>query len=83
MSAMEFAQWFVYMTHEELLPEVDRLRHAQLLAATHTGAVVNTSKQPWTAEDFTDINVWPSSEEVVASTQTLADQVAFFNGVRK
>jgi hypothetical protein len=81
MSAQEFGEWKAMFTAEELHPAADRLRHAQLIAAVHTGEIHRKDKRPWTAADFMDSDPWavrepaaqPSIEAQVASINKLLD----------
>jgi len=58
MSAQEFEEWKVYCRHEQLHPGVDRLRHAQLLAAISQGEIRRRGGKAWTAGDFMKAAPW-------------------------
>ncbi|MDP3797404.1 MAG: hypothetical protein Q8R06_09675 [Polaromonas sp.] len=80
MSAEEFGEWMVFYQHEQLHPGVERLRHAQLLAAHHNGPFMRQDKQIWQAHHLLPPEPWtapPAPPEVTALT--LAEQVARIN----
>ncbi len=81
MSAQEFAEWFVYMSHEELLPDVERIRHAQLRAAVFTAGGVKSPRGQggWSFGDFMSLDAWPESQTAIPKLP-LVKQVAHLNG---
>lgn len=59
MNAEEFAQWIVWMDAEQIGPQWDRFRHAQMLAAVQNGGrYEHTSKRPFYAADFMPDDPW-------------------------
>ncbi len=80
MSASEFGEWQVFIQKEGLHPAADRLRHAQLLAGIHNGALSRHDKQPWTAATFMGADPWAPEVELVQPTaQTLQAQIDGMN----
>jgi len=67
MSAQEFAEWQIVFRKEQLHPGVMRMRHAQVLATTLTGAASRKDRKPWTAADFMEHDVWAPAPEQVAA----------------
>lgn len=63
-------------------PEWDALRHAQLLAAAHNGALVRTDKRQWAAADFMPRDPWapaaprPGPPVAESAQQLLANMVS-------
>jgi hypothetical protein len=83
MSALEFGEWFVYLSREELLPEAERIRHAQLRAAVYTGpAKAPDAARGWSYTDLTEPNAWPPIAPPMPP-KSIAQQVAELNGMRK
>jgi hypothetical protein len=80
MSAEEFAEWFVYMSHEELLPEVERIRHAQSRATVLTagGVTAPRGRGGWGLGDLMSLDAWPEPKAAVAELP-LAEQIAQLN----
>lgn len=58
LSAQEFTQWMVWMQAEQIGPEWDALRHAQLQAAVANGALVKQDRKAWTAAEFMRADPW-------------------------
>lgn len=59
MSAQEFGEWFVYMTREQLHPENDRIRHAQLRSDVLSGPATPVGRKQWDLSDFMELDAWP------------------------
>lgn len=81
MSAEEFAEWFAFMTHEELLPVVDRIRHAQVRAAVLTAGGVKSPRGQggWALGDLMPLEAWPEPKPSI-DRLPLAEQIAQLNG---
>lgn len=83
MSAEEFGEWQAMFTREQLHPAAERMRHAQLLAATHNGALRKPDKTLWKASQFLDTEPWQiedhEPESPQPTPQQLAAQVASIN----
>lgn len=58
LGAQEFVQWMQWMQAEQVGPDWDALRHAELLAAVANGAVVKPDKRMFTAADFQRPDPW-------------------------
>ncbi len=58
MSAQEFARWQAWLDAHRIGPVWDALRHAELLAALHNGAMAKPDKQPFRAADFMPPDPW-------------------------
>lgn len=82
MSALEFGEWFVYLSREELLPEAERIRHAQLRAAVYTGPAKAPTARGWSYADLTEPNAWPPIA-APEPPKSIAQQVAELNGRRR
>jgi hypothetical protein len=82
ISAQEFARWQVWMDAHRVGPGWAALRHAELLAATHNGAVLKQDKRPFTAADFMPHDPWapPPPPPEVCSAQAMAAQLAALRG---
>jgi hypothetical protein len=82
ISVREFEEWYVYMSREQLLPEGNRFRHGQLVAATYNGGDLRPSggARKWEVKDFVDPDVWKASKPEMP--QSLAKQVAMLNSWR-
>lgn len=81
MSAMEFEEWFVYLSHEGRLPSADRLRHGETMAAIYNSGDLRPqgSQRNWAASDFFDADVWTAAAPPEEAPASLAQQVAFLN----
>lgn len=65
LSGQEFGRWVVWMQAEQLGPEWDALRHAQLLAAAHNGgAFKRKGGGPFLAADFLRADPWADRAEL-------------------
>lgn len=62
LSAQEFTQWIEYLQAEQIGPDWEARRHAELLAAAHNGAMVKADKKPFTALDFMRRDPWAPPE---------------------
>ncbi len=82
MSAQEFCRWQVWMDAHRVGPEWDALRHAELLAAAHNGALLKPDKSTWRASDFMPRDPWaPAAPQPgVAGAQELAAHIAALQG---
>lgn len=79
MSAQEFREWFVYMSREQLQPEFERIRHAQLRADLLTGPAVPPAGQGgWSYTEFVDLDPWAPEPEPL-TTVSLREQVEALN----
>lgn len=58
LSAQEFSQWIEWMQAEQIGPDWDARRHAELLAAAHNGAMLKADKKPFSAADFMRSDPW-------------------------
>lgn len=76
MSAEEFGEWQVMFTREQLHPAAERLRHAQLLAATHNGALRKVDRTRWQTSQFLDVEPWQIDEQAAEPAQPTAQQLA-------
>jgi hypothetical protein len=63
LSAQEFTQWVEWMQAEQIGPDWDARRHAELLAAAHNGAMVKPDKRPFTAAEFLRPDPWLPPEQ--------------------
>lgn len=63
LSAQEFVQWTLWMQAEQVGPEWDALRHAQLLAAVANGEGVKPDKRLFTAADFQTPDPWVPADK--------------------
>lgn len=64
LSAQEFTRWMVWMQAEQIGPEWDALRHAQLQAAAANGALSKPDRKPFTAADFMRRDPWAPQAEL-------------------
>lgn len=79
MSAQEFAEWFVFLSREELLPSAERIRSAQLRAAVLTGpAKAPRGRGGWSHNDLIDTDVWREAQTAVPAAP-LSQQIAALN----
>lgn len=80
MSAQEFAEWFVYLSHEELLPVAERIRHAQMRATVFNAGGVKPprGRAAWSFEDFMQVDAWPEPQPAIVQLP-LAQQIALWN----
>lgn len=78
ITALEFAEWYVYMSREELHPHNDRIRHAELRAAVYTGPAKPPNAAGWSFTDVMDEQAWPAPEQVEAPV-SMAEQIALLN----
>ena len=79
MSAQEFGEWFVYMSREQLHPEIERIRHAQLRADIRSGPSTPAFRQGgWEYTDFVDLDAWAPEPEPT-DMPSLRDQVETLN----
>lgn len=62
LSAQEFTRWMVWMQAEQIGPEWDALRHAQLQAAAANGALVKHDRKAWASGDFMRPDPWAPQE---------------------
>lgn len=58
LSAQEFVQWMEWMQAEQLGPDWQALRHAEVLAALSNGAMQKPDKRPFSAADFMRADPW-------------------------
>lgn len=58
MSAQEFMHWQAWLRAEQVGPEWDRLRHAEVMAAVHNGACERKGGGAFTAVDFLPKDAW-------------------------
>ena len=82
MSAQEFGEWMVFLEREQLMPEAERLRHAQLLAALHNGPLTRNDGAMWTFAQLLPPPAWAPPQASAPPTLTpgqLAAQVAAIN----
>jgi hypothetical protein len=81
MSAQEFGEWITYFTAEQLHPSVDRLRHAQAIAALHNGPLSKKDGTLWATAHFMPPDPWapPPAPPAAPSAAELAAQVAAIN----
>ncbi len=52
MGSAEFSLWCAWFAIEEMGPEAEQQRWAQLMAAAYNGPMVKKSKAPFTAAEF-------------------------------
>lgn len=85
MSTEEFEQWRVMFRVEELHPQSEQLRHAQLLAAIATGAIGRRGKKAWLPSDFMKAEPWAvkPAKRAPPTFQQLSAQVAGMNAARR
>lgn len=76
MSAEEFGEWKAIFSKEQLHPDAERMRHAQLLAALHNGALVKRDKTTWQAVQFMGGNPWEIAEEATEAAPPTPEQIA-------
>ncbi len=84
MSALEFAEWKAIFAHEELHPATQRVRQAQLLAATLNGPARRRDGRAWRSADLLTPDPWAKlaaqrTAPRQPTTQQLASQVAALN----
>lgn len=81
MTAQEFGEWRAFFLAEQLHPSAQRVRFAQLLSATHNGAVTKRGGGMFSVDDFLPVDPWapaaPPSEAPTA--EQLAAQIAAMN----
>jgi hypothetical protein len=83
VSAEEFAEWSEMFSAEELHPNAERVRHAQLLAALANGELRHPSKKMFAAQDFMR-DPWKKPEPKVRLTAAqVAAQVSSINASRR
>jgi hypothetical protein len=82
MTAQEFGEWQAWYIREQMHPQVDRLRHAQLLAATMNGQLTRKSGGMFTAAEFMGDDPWTPPPAPVTNDAIFA-QVALLNGMFK
>lgn len=82
ISAQEFTRWQVWMDAHRVGPVWDALRHAELLAAAHNGALLKPDKSTWRALDFMPPDPWAPAKPpaTVDSAEQLAAQLAALRG---
>lgn len=76
MSAEEFGEWKAIFSKEQLYPADDRMRHAQLIAALHNGALIKRDKTTWQAAQFMDAEPWQIVQEAAEAAPPTAQQIA-------
>ena len=52
------------------------MRHAQLMAALHNGALVKRDKTTWTAAQFMQADPWEMAEEPTEAAAPTPEQIA-------
>lgn len=82
MSAQEFGEWRAWYIAEQQHPQAERLRHAQLLAATMNGAMTRKSGGMFTGAELMGADPWepPPAPPAPVTNDTIAAQVALLNG---
>lgn len=82
MSAQEFARWQVWLDAHHVGPGWDALRHAEVLAALHNGALLKPDKKPFRPADFMTADPWAPAPPppAVATAQDMAAQLAALRG---
>lgn len=77
LSAQEFTRWCIWLEAEQIGPEWDALRHAEILAALHNGPMKRAggSSQPFAARDFLRRDPWSPAPQPDPSQQLL-DRIA-------
>lgn len=85
MSAREFTHWLHWMDAERVGPVFDRVRHAELLAATYNGASTRRGgdKSPWTAADFLPPDGWADAPEPARADDAQATYAAVQRGLQQ
>ena len=59
LSAQEFTRWVLWMRHEQVGPAWDRVRHAEILAATgNAGRYQHRDGRPWDLRDHLPADPW-------------------------
>lgn len=58
LSGREFTRWLVWLDTEQVGPEWDAWRHAQLLAALHNGPLQKPDKSVFSAAEFMRRDPW-------------------------
>jgi hypothetical protein len=73
MNGKELAQWTAWMDAEQIGPEWDRFRHAQMLAAVQNGGrYEHAEKRAFIAKDFMTPDPWTEPEEPKPTDKTAA-----------
>ncbi len=87
MTAQEFGEWMAWFQMEEQLPVMDRMRHAQLLAAAMNGGVTRQAGGLFRASELVRLDPWaiedPAPQAAPPTFNTLAAQVAQLNARRE
>ncbi|MDP3625016.1 MAG: hypothetical protein Q8S12_00350 [Hydrogenophaga sp.] len=76
ISAEEFGEWKAFFSKEQLHPAAARMRHAQLMAALHNGALVKRDKTTWTSAQFMSADPWVIEEETAEAAAPTPAQIA-------
>lgn len=76
MSAEEFGEWKAIFSKEQLHPAAERMRHAQLMAALHNGALRKHDKTNWSAAQFMGVDPWEIVEEATEAAPATPEQIA-------
>lgn len=82
MSAQEFGEWMIFFDREQLMPDAQRLSHAQTLAALHNGPLTRKDGAMWNCTQLLPLDPWAPPQADTPSEPTpeqLAAQVAAIN----
>lgn len=81
LSAREFTQWLLWMDNEQVGPQWQRLRHAELMAATgNAGRTQHVDSRPWEPRDFLRADPWappPAPAAAITPAQRKAQHDAW------
>lgn len=81
LSAQEFTRWCVWLEAEQIGPEWDALRHAELLAALHNGPMkrADGTSRPFTVREFLRRDPWAPPPPTPDPSQQLLDRIESFD----
>lgn len=75
LSAQEFHEWAAWLDAQRIGPRWDAMRHAELLAAAHNGALRRHDSRLWAVADFMPPDPWgeqPAEPDVQSADAFMA-----------